>query len=1037
MPGPWRTFGSLVATGMRGLRSRSLLSVGSVFLTAIAVAAAVVGPMYQSASAASYLVSKLRAEMDFLTGVTLDYTPTQSVSGNRAQHAAALAVDRSRLSGFTKPEQSLWSQRLPVNSASFAHQSPNGALGLLAALRNCQQLVVAGRCPRHPGEALLLAFDARYTGTSVGDTVRLSGPSTPLKVVGTYRVKTDNAGHFDDPSRFTSVPPQPVDDTYTPYYPAPMIVAPATLTTLPAGKWYVRTDYQLRVTSSTTLPDLQHAARQVSALGSLTRSRPRGGFVSVERGNALKPLVREAHRRRDTAQQTVTPAVLSLILVALVLLTRLLAAAMDLRRPELALASLRGIGRGQLWVLGLLEPVLMLAVATPVGLVVGVVAERALADVWLVPGLPLRLSLSSIVFALGVVLATLVIATFTARSAFAEPLSSRIAGVRRPGRSGRWATVLKLALMAGAVVVLAATLRAGQGSKPTATDLALPILLAVAAGLLTTSGAAMIAGWLARRSTRARGVARYVASRTIARRREGTWAILPLTAALAIAVFAAGIYAAAATWRGSDAATQVGAAASYQVKVPLAQALALTHQIDPKGKWLMAVATDSDDRGLKVLVDAPRLGRVAAWPSSWTPGMTATQVSAALSPDRPPLRLTGRRVQLSVDNSAGATSPSVLLTLNVITSDGQQQNVLIGPFPPGPSDRGADIPCGDGCQVVGLSVSGPGPFAVQMHGTVAISRLRADGAAVPYFARVGWRNGNTDPGVYGPQAVTGTQVTGSVLTIDLDSHRQQTVARLVPADNPRALPVLMGRTAAPQVVARSGRDVTIATSDQLNITVRPVATTESTPYFGPSAIMVDATLYNRAASLNNDATNVYILARADTPPNVVSALGAHGVNFPVRLTDVRRTLDQDAYALALNLYAVVTVLVILLALAGLAVNMAAQIPARRRDAASLRVVGVRRRSIVMSVAAELTAVLGAAAVAGILAGALAQYVVVRTLTLGYADEAFTPRVLPSLDVPTVAALLAVTVAALLAVAIALGNLTIRGARTASLRETST
>jgi putative ABC transport system permease protein len=346
------------------------------------------------------------------------------------------------------------------------------------------------------------------------------------------------------------------------------------------------------------------------------------------------------------------------------------------------------------------------------------------------------------------------------------------------------------------------------------------------------------------------------------------------------------------------------------------------------------------------------------------------------------------------------------------------------------------MPCPGGCHVVGLSLGGPGPFAEQMHGAVTISDPRVDGAAVPYFAGVGWRNGNTDPGVYGPQAVTGTRVSGSELTVDLETHRQQAVAQLVPADAPRALPVLLGRTATPQVVARLGGDLKISTSDQLDVTVHPVATTESTPYFGPSALLIDATSYIRAVALTNAATTVYILARGDTPPRITNALAAHGISSPLRLADVRRALDQDAYALALNLYAVVTVLVILLALAGLAVNMAVQIPARRRDAASLRVVGLRRRSIVTAVAAELAAVLGTAAVAGILAGALSQYVVVRTLTLGYADATFTPRVLPSLDVPTVAVLLAVTFAVLLVVAVLLGNLTIHGARTATLRETA-
>ena len=47
--------------------------------------------------------------------------------------------------------------------------------------------------------------------------------------------------------------------------------------------------------------------------------------------------------------------------------------------------------------------------------------------------------------------------------------------------------------------------------------------------------------------------------------------------------------------------------------------------------------------------------------------------------------------------------------------------------------------------------------------------------------------------------------------------------------------------------------------------------------------------------------------------------------------------------------------------------------------------------------AEFVVVLGAAALAGVAAGGVAQYVVVRTVTLGFADTALTPRVLPSFD----------------------------------------
>ena len=201
-------------------------------------------------------------------------------------------------------------------------------------------------------------------------------------------------------------------------------------------------------------------------------------------------------------------------------------------------------------------------------------------------------------------------------------------------------------------------------------------------------------------------------------------------------------------------------------------------------------------------------------------------------------------------------------------------------------------------------------------------------------------------------------------------------------------------------------------------------------------MVVDYTMYTRVNPVNDDLTDVHILARSDTPRGVLDQLAAHGIGQRLTLQEVREALDHDPYALALNLYLVVTVTVLLLALAGLAVTMAVQKPARRRDAASLRVVGLPRRSIVSAVAAEFTAVLGTAAIAGLLAGALSQYVVVRTITLGYQDSAFTPRLLPSLDLPTVAALLAVAFVVLTSLAVVLGGLTIRGARTATLRESA-
>ncbi len=281
--------------------------------------------------------------------------------------------------------------------------------------------------------------------------------------------------------------------------------------------------------------------------------------LTLESGNSLPEITHQLLARRGVARSTVAPAVLSLILVALVLLSRLLAAAMGLRRGELALASLRGYGRRQLWFLGMLEPLVILVVATPLGVGLGYLAARVLARQWLVPGLPVPFVLASGIAVVAVVLVTALVAALVVRDAVNEPLSAQIAGVRRPTRASRGLVIVRLALVAAAVAALVVAASRSHPQAPDATDLALPMLLAVAIGLLCGLLVLGVADLWLRWSSRRRSLSSYVASRTVRRRREGTLVILPVTAALTVAVFTVGVSLAASTWRASAAATQVGA----------------------------------------------------------------------------------------------------------------------------------------------------------------------------------------------------------------------------------------------------------------------------------------------------------------------------------------------------------------------------------------------------------------------------------------------------------------------------------------------
>jgi putative ABC transport system permease protein len=265
------------------------------------------------------------------------------------------------------------------------------------------------------------------------------------------------------------------------------------------------------------------------------------------------------------------------------------------------------------------------------------------------------------------------------------------------------------------------------------------------------------------------------------------------------------------------------------------------------------------------------------------------------------------------------------------------------------------------------------------------------------------------------------------LTMTVRSGGPQSYAGISPTDVPADIPVLWGRLATEE------RQLPTGVSGLFR--VRPAGTpAESVPLCGPSGVLIDFTAFLRNASQDNSMTLVYIWARADTPQRVLDALAARGLPRPTSEAQTKQVLDQDAFALALRLYVVVTALVILLAVAGLAANLAVQLPSRRRDAASLRVVGVKRRSVMVAVVFEFVVVLGAAALAGIAAGGVAQYVVVRTVTLGFADSTLVPRPVPSFDLGSAATLSAVVLVLLVVGASAFAFLTVRGARTSSLRE---
>ena len=1006
---------TLIGTILRGLRSRALLSSASVLLIALAIGSAVMGPIFQVAATNSYLVTRLGEAPNPLTGLSWRLVPEGALAGKplAALERAREVADRAAPDAFLSPQPVLLSDR-------WEEAGVGGEIQLLATDSQdggaCAHLEVEGACPQAPGEVLLLAGDAEDLELSVGDTLEWSVPGDDLTVVGTYRVPADAGDYWFDLDRFASVPLR-VDlrtGAITPYRPAPLVTVPATFERF--SSWSVPVDRRLAVPVDLTTDDLALAQRTAAAVvaasggatagaGVASDGAVRGGRLVAESSlNDLTAIAAEAREQQATARSSIGPAVLSLVLVALALLLRLLMAAADLRLPELALASLRGLSRRQLWSLGLSEPLTLLALTVPIGAGLGVGCAWALVRWWLVPGLAVPLPVTALLAGLVVVLAAVGVAVAAVGLVLRVTLAEQLTGVRRPSSSSRAALVAQVLLVATAAIVLVSKLSIRTPGDPDVTDLVLPVLLAMVAGVAATRATAALAAWWTKRR-QGGSLAGYVAARAISRRREGTLVILPVTAAIAICVFGAGVYGSAAQWRASVAATAAPADVVWTSPLPMNQTVELTHRLDPDGRSLMAVSRLSTLGPTFTVADVSRLSRVASWPDQWTPGVSTDEIAERLSLTAQAPEVTGTEVavQLTHDLTAatstfdGRDEPSaeLYLRLRLDVPGDRVHFAFLGPFANGTSTATIRAPyCRQGCELQAMSLGGPAGLPTPLAGEVRIDRISVDGVEQPEaLADAGW---GIAPDASAPDVVGDLRVEtdgdGPTLVIPVDSDGAAVIVQLAAGNLPRALPVVRG------VAARTEADQgAFSSTSAIDFPVDPVATAQSVPFLGPAGLLVDYAMLTTNRTVYEQKATVYVLARDDTPAAVSQGLRDRGLSVTTTRVEVQRALDQGAYALALRLYAVVAALVLLMALAGLLVSTAVQLPARRRDAASLRVVGVSRRIVLSAVLREYVVVLGGTAVAGLAAGTLAQYVVLRTVTLGYVEDLRTPALVAAVD----------------------------------------
>jgi hypothetical protein len=545
----------------------------------------------------------------------------------------------------------------PVYSVETAVAFPqyNTSIPLVWRGSVCAHLRIRGSCPASPGQVMISSRTAHVTGWRPGQLLRFPGWG-PFTITGIYRLPiADRDYWFGRDSMYFPVT-TPIDALFT---------SRATLEQGPAQQQGTAVVDDSLNPARLSGDEVQPLRAAMTAFVQPPARRPAAGRHGPP-GHARDGRVRLASAggagRLITAQ---------LLVLCLLLLFLAVTDAIEARGPEIALAKLRGQGAWRTLAFGMSEPVLLLALALPIGILAGWGATAALSRVLLRPGTPVVLPPLAWATAAAAAVGGLCAAILAARRTLRRPVLEewRRSGRRVTDRSWVTDAVLATAAVAG-LVELAVTGQIGS-ARHGALVLLVPGLLGLAIAVIASRLLPLACRAAFSRIGTGGSIGVFLAIRHVARRPGGVRTTIVLRRP--------------SRWprsrsppgrgpgqRAPGGGHQVGAPTVLTVSVPAGKDLgAVVARADPSGR--MAAAVDrytsfaSGTAGLTTLgVDPQRFARIA----TWRPGFTAEPLAALagkLTPRAPaPVILTGDAVRITVRVHA-LSPPGSVVSADVTT----------------------------------------------------------------------------------------------------------------------------------------------------------------------------------------------------------------------------------------------------------------------------------------------------------------------------------------------------------------------------------
>ncbi|MEV0650159.1 FtsX-like permease family protein [Phytomonospora sp. NPDC050363] len=977
--------GGVTASGIRHRPGRSVVVLA---LAVVAVAAAVLAPAYTAAAQQSMLTDGLRALSPVSSGLSVDAQGSAGSSAYAAVDQARVAVDAS-LAAYPGLDDVLGPAVAAVDTDAGGSARMRGVPdepSVRLAYRDdvCGHVdIVSGACPAARGEVLLSERSANWQGVEVGETVTVSNGMAgeqriDLVVSGLYAPRAEPDRYWGRTRYFD----QGFDEKGTPRLDALFVSTDDDVRAIggPKVALNMRFEYPL-LPDRVQVSDVKGLVADLAAWDTVLVVDDRELLTGLP--GTFDAIAADTEAIGESVPVVSIPLILLCWFVLFIVVANLSAA----RAPEVALAKLRGYHRSATIYFGLAEAMLLILLAAPIGILLGLGLVETTAAFVLADGTHTGLSGELFGYALAALAGAAVAATLGAWRTLSLPILDLLRRV--PPRRGWRVGIVDGALAAvGAIALYQAYQARSEDADGSSTIVLLaPPLLALLVGV----GAARLLGALARARVASSGgrgaVVALLTWSQIARRPAIRQVIVLITVAVSLLSFAAVAWQIGDRNRELVAGDTLGAHRVYEVTAANPSALIeAVKGIDPDGDFAMAVASTDVHYGQGlvglVAVQSDRLGEVAIWrdhDEAWL-----DETAGALHPPGPDPLVVSGPLTITADVSKLDASRPMRLVARLAGVGEQPQTVRFGELEPGSGTYRAELPgCGGGCQLIGLGVSRfPGTFDdidVELNigsildGDKDLSDTLTSGAA--------WRR-PSDLTADISMRVSATPEGLRLLARSSDPRDLFAEHAAIPA----ALPTILSG-----VAPADDPDAVDFNFPGLHGRPQPfhiVGTDKIVPSGGTRALLTDlsytAMQAGTSIGLGGFSTVTYeVWANAEAPADLDERLAAAGLPV-VDTGGIDEHLDglgRKAPALALRLYLLAAGAAVLLAVGTVLLTAQSASTARGYEVAALRVAGVGRKVLKSSIAKEYSIVIGVPLLLGLASGLAGAWLMLPTVPM--------------------------------------------------------